>query len=412
MSTYQHGVYIYEQATSLLPPRRVSAGIPFVVGTAPGPAGGTLPVNEPKLISSYDEFVEVFGFDSDFEKYTLCEFARVFFGLYNVAPAVMVNVFDPSTHVDASGNPDPTAVTSTDIIGGVNATTGEKTGLELISEVFPRFRVVPGFIACPRFSEDPAVAVVMAAKAQGINGLFRALAVADVPAATIQKYSDVPAYKNDNGLTDEDLVLCWPRVKLGDEVHRLSSHLCALMASVDAENENVPFKSPSNERLNITGACLDAASKEVWLSLEEANYLNGNGIVTALNFVGGWKAWGNRTAAYPAVTDPKDAFIPIRRMFSWFGNELVLTFWQRVDFPIRRRLIETVVDSANIRLNGLAAREFILGGRVEFRPEENPATDLMDGIVTFHVFMTPPAPAREIKFLLEFDPAYLQNLFG
>ena len=411
MTTYAHGVYVYEQPTSLLPPRRIPAGIPFVVGTAPGPEGGSLPVNEPKLCFSYEEFVENFGFDRDFKKYTLCEFARVFFGLYNVAPAVFVNVFDPNLHKDDSGNPDPSRVSSSDVIGGIDPETGKKTGLELISEVFPRFRIVPGLIACPKFSCDPAVAVVMSAKAERINGLFRATAVADLPTDQVDQYSKAPGFKNDNGLTDEDLILCWPKVKLGDEVHHLSSHLCGLIAFLIAENEGVPYKSPSNENLNVTGACLDEAGDEVWLSLDEANYLNGNGIVTALNFVEAFKAWGNRTSAYPGVTDPKDTFIPVRLMFSWFGNEIVLTFWQRVDFPIRRRLVETVVDSLNIRLNGLAAREFILGGRVEFRPEENSAADLIDGSITFHVFMTPPVPAREMKFLLEFDPVYLENVF-
>jgi len=32
---YKHGVYASEIATSILPPRTVDAGIPFVVGTAP-----------------------------------------------------------------------------------------------------------------------------------------------------------------------------------------------------------------------------------------------------------------------------------------------------------------------------------------------------------------------------------------
>jgi phage tail sheath protein FI len=79
---------------------------------------------------------------------------------------------------------------------------------------------------------------------------------------------------------------------------------------------------------------------------------------------------------------------------------------------MNRRLIETVTDSANIWLNGLAARGFILGGRVAFLSDENPDTDLMDGIVRFHVYVTPPGPAREIDFILEYDPAYLSTLFG
>ena len=99
-------------------------------------------------------------------------------------------------------------------------------------------------------------------------------------------------------------------------------------------------------------------------------------------------------------------------MFNWIGNTLTLTFWQKVDFPVNRRLVETILDSANIWLNGLSARQFILGGRIEFREDENPTTDLMDGIIRFHVYLTPPTPGREIDFILEYDPEYLKTLFG
>jgi phage tail sheath protein FI len=99
-------------------------------------------------------------------------------------------------------------------------------------------------------------------------------------------------------------------------------------------------------------------------------------------------------------------------MFNWIANSIILTYWQRVDFPVNRRLIETIMDSTNIWLNGLAARQFILGGRVEFQEDDNPTTDLMDGVIKFHVYITPPSPAREIDFILEYDPAYVQTLFG
>jgi phage tail sheath protein FI len=62
-------------------------------------------------------------------------------------------------------------------------------------------------------------------------------------------------------------------------------------------------------------------------------------------------------------------------------------------------------------LNGLAAREFILGGRVEFLESENPLTNLMDGIMRFHLSVTPPPPAEQIVGILEFDPQYLSTLF-
>ena len=99
-------------------------------------------------------------------------------------------------------------------------------------------------------------------------------------------------------------------------------------------------------------------------------------------------------------------------MFCWVGNTFILTFWQRLDFPLNRRQIDTVMSSAGIWLNGLTARQYILGGRIEFLAAENPMLDLMDGISRFHVFFTPPTPNREIEFILEYDPQYIQTLFS
>lgn len=405
--TYKHGVFTTEQPTALLPPVRVTTGLPFVLGTAPGPAMGDLPVNEPKLVYSYPEFVELFGWDDDFAKYTLCEFARVYFALYRVAPVVFVNVYDPATH-KTNDVSDPGAVTGTDIIGGVDGGTGKKTGLELISEVFPRFRLVVGSVVAPGFSDDATVAVTMGTKAGLINGMFKAMALVDVP-ESVTKYSDVPAYKETNNLTDEHVIACWPKLRYGDVTHWMSSHMAGLLSLTDSEHEDTPYKSPSNERFIVVGAANGNA--DVFLGPEEAAYLNGQGIVTTLNWIGGWRCWGNRTSCYPGVTDVKDAFIPIRRMFNWISNTLVLTAWQKVDAPVRKRMITTVVDTFNIWLNGLQSRELILGGRVAFLEEENPATDLMDGISRFHVWATPPSPGREIDFIVEYDPAYLNALF-
>ena len=98
-------------------------------------------------------------------------------------------------------------------------------------------------------------------------------------------------------------------------------------------------------------------------------------------------------------------------MFAWLNNQLVQNHWSKVDNPMNLRLIDTVIDSANVWLNGLSARQYLLGGRVEFLETENPTTDLMDGISKFHVFFTPPSPNKEIDFIMEYDPSYIQTLF-
>jgi uncharacterized protein len=279
-----------------------------------------------------------------------------------------------------------------------------------VNQVFPRFRLVPGQILAPKYSTDSAVAAVMRAKASNINNHFKAISLSDIPTAEVENYSEAAEWKNDNNIVDALQVVCWPKVKLGSEQFHLSTQLAGVICKTDSQNQDIPYVSPSNKNLQIDSSVL-ADGSEVWMAPDQAAFLNGQGIVTALNFVGGWKAWGNRTAAYPAVTDPKDSFLALRRMFNWVGNTLTLTFWQRLDAPLNKRQIQTVVDSANIWLNGLTAPGFLLGGRVEFLADENPATDLMDGIARFHVYLTPPSPNREIDFILEYDPSYLQSLF-
>ena len=304
---------------------------------------------------------------------------------------------------------DPTAVEDDAVIGGV-AADGQKTGLELVGEVYPRFGLVPGTILAPGFSSDPSVAAVMAAKCTGISDRFNAMCCVDVPTDSVTTYSAVSAWKTANNYTDSRQIVCWPNLALDGVKYHLSMQMAALMAQVDGENDGTPYVSPSNKNLQTTATVL-ADGTEVWLDLGEAAYLNGQGVCTAINQMSGWTAWGNRTGCYPATTDAKDAFIPIRRMFNWVGNTLITTFWQRLDAPINRRLIDTIIDSANIWLNGLSARQYILSGKVSFLESENTTVDLMDGIVRFHVSICPPSPARDIQFVMEYDVNGLSALF-
>ena len=41
-------------------------------------------------------------------------------------------------------------------------------------------------------------------------------------------------------------------------------------------------------------------------------------------------------------------------MFDWVGNTLIRTFWSKLDRPMNRRLIDNILDTGNIWLNGRA----------------------------------------------------------
>jgi phage tail sheath protein FI len=306
---------------------------------------------------------------------------------------------------------DPSGIVADDIIGGYSA--GEYTGLAVVEQVYPKLRLVPGFVLAPKWSQTPAVAAAVKTAARTIDGNFRAMGLVDLStdSGEIASYADAAAWKTDNGYSLVDLIVCWPLFKNGDDVYHLSTIVACVANLTDADHDGIPYASPSNKVATGTSAVLDDGT-EVLLTGPQANALNDQGIVTARNGFAGWKVWGNRTGGYPGTTDPKDSFIPIRRMFNWIGNTIILTTDRDVDEPGNKRLIQGVVGTIGSFLNSLVAAGALIAGKIEFRKDENPVTNLADGKIKFHDTLTPPSPAEDIEDVLEYDPAALAGLFA
>jgi Bacteriophage tail sheath protein len=312
--------------------------------------------------------------------------------------------------------PTATALTSADIIGGVDQQTGLRTGLEVIEDVFQATGKVPGVIICPKFSSDPVVAAVMEAKCENINGCFVAMCLIDVDTKTVTTAQAVKAWKDGNNIAFPRQQCLFGKPALvgvtEKKVFNFASQQGPLMQWVDAYRGNgLPYHSPSNKPMRMNALLLDNGD-ELPMHLLDANMLNSQGVITALNFIGGWRSWGNRTACFPANTDVKDMFISVRRMFDFIGNSTVLTIWQKVDEPGNRRLIDAVVNSLQLWLDGLSNSEALLGARIEFRQDENPTTELLNGHYLFHIYIAVPTPAEWIDFRVEYWLPYVQNLWA
>lgn len=303
----------------------------------------------------------------------------------------------------------PEKVTATDIIGGVDAATGESTGLELVDSVFPKWNLVAGILIAPKFSLDSAVVAALAKKAKAISEIFPAVAIIDIDTEENKTYRKAIDFKTENNLIDSRVIVCYPKVTADGKQYYLSTHMAGLMNRVDANNENIPFVSPSNQALEISAAVL-ADGTEVYLNRDTANTLNAAGIVTVFAF-NGLKAWGNYTAAYPTSDDPREIFIPVRRMFNFISAVLVTNYISELDQPINKRMVEGLLHRANIYLNSLVARGVLLGGRLEFNAEDNKTADLMNGTLNFRLYMTPPSPAQALIFNLAIDTSYYATLF-
>lgn len=468
------GVHVYHQATAVSTPVVADSGVPYVVGLAPVYAAEKpAKPNTPVICTSWAEAVEKLGFSYDWKTYTLCEFMYSHFQLFGCQPVIFCNVLDPAKNRKAAEAADyevddhcallPFGMIADTLTVKDGETTLEQDadysilydenknacviellssgehydaatlnvggyaidssgiviadiveGLGEIDACMNTVGVIPDLICAPGYSHNSVVAAIMATKAAGINGLFRAKALIDCDSGAdgVRQYSDLIGYKNKNNLTDESQILCWPMVKLGDYQFHMSTQLAGLMAQVDTENMGCPYESPSNKRFQMDGCCLEDGA-EVNLTFEQSCIIASYGVVTALNFMStGWTCRNNYTACYPSNTDVKDYFIPNSRMFNWVGNTVIRTFWSKLDKPMTRRLADSILDTCNIWLNGLVSMERLLGARAEMLESENNLLDLMAGIIKIHIYMTPPSPAQEIDFILEYDPAYVTAAFS
>lgn len=469
---YMHGIRIKENPTSIPTPVTNEAGVPVIFGTAPvntvsDPEGA---VNKLFLCSSFAEAKVAVGYSDDYEAYTLCQAMDAFFKAFGVGPVVLCNVLDPAVHkvsysetlnvvdgqavstkkgvvlsgltvgtltegtdytaefnddgyvvftvlksgvnsIEVSGNMiDASKVTEANIIGSYDAQTGVETGIELVRKVYPTFSLTPSLLLAPGWSHKPSVGLALAEKCIDVNGMFKCECVVDIDTDRAAKYTDVGTIKTESGFASEHMICVWPKVKYAGKTIYYSAIYAAMATYTDYSNDSVPNLSPSNRAIKVSAAVVEDGT-EVSLDINQANELNAVGIVTALN-LNGFKAWGNNTAAYPDTTDPKDRWIACRRFFSWWGNSFITTYLTKVDNPANYRLIESIVDSENVRGNSLVSQGKCAGIKMVYSKDDNPIGNVLDGKIVFRQYLAPYTPAEDILNVLEFDPDMIESALG
>lgn len=427
------------------------------------------------LCNTFAEAKAAVGYSDDYDNYTLCQAMDAFFKAYGVGPIVLCNVLDPTKHkttytetlavtngqavskvegvllsglkvagdaeltldtdytvefnddgylvvtvikesvasITLTGNKlDPSAVTEAEIIGSYDAETGVETGVELVRKVYPKFSLAPNMLLAPGWSHIPAVGLALSEKCTEINGMFKCECILDIDCSAdgATKYTDVEGVKADSGYYSKHAIALWPMGKYNGKAMAYSAMYAAMVAYTDYQNGNVPNLSPSNKEIKFTAAVL-ADGTEVDLDIVQANELNAVGVVTLLN-LNGFKAWGNNTAAYPEVTDPKDRWICCRRFFSWWGNSFIQNYMEKVDNPTNQRLIESIIDSENVRGNSLVSQGKCAGIKMVYNKEDNPIENILNGKVVFRQYLAPYTPAEDILNILEFDPSMIEAALG
>lgn len=295
--------------------------------------------------------------------------------------------------------------------------TAVTDAIQSIHTIYERFSRVASILLIPGVFFTPnymGLVPVMAAAVSNIGGRFKGIALAEIPAgddSTEQTGVDIDTAKDAKQSTSPYVIYAWPNVGVGDFRFPASVALAAAINATDGQYGGLPYVSPSNKPLPVTGAyCVVedadgfAVKKSVFTTRDDVNaYLGAYGIVGFRNTAQGWVAWGDNTAAFPGSTDVKDYMIPIRRMFNYVSNQFQVFADSRVDMPLNVRQLEGVVKSFNQILAGWVGFGALNAGSVELDSDLNTTESLLSGTVYVRIRIAPPPAMVVIEGVLEYD---------
>lgn len=295
---------------------------------------------------------------------------------------------------------DPAKVTAADLIGAVNG-AGQRTGMQALLDTynllgfFAKILIAPGFCTLNSVASE---LIVMAGK-------LRAVALIDAPIGTT--YAQAMAGRGPAGTinfntSSDRVVLCYPHLKVYDtetgeeRLEPYSQRLAGVLCATDTARGY--WWSPSNKEVKGITGVERQLSAMINDPQSEVNLLNEAGIVTLFNSYGtGIRTWGNRSAAWPTVTHPKN-FINIRRTADILHESVEYSMLQFIDMPINSALIDAIKESVNAFIRTLISRGALIDGKCGYDPTKNPPTEIALGHLTFDLEFMPPTPAERITF--------------
>ena len=405
-ASFLHGVETIEITKGARTIQTVKTAVIGIIGTAPidEVEEQYRTVNEPTLILNETEALRYFGKSK--AGFTIPDALDAMFD-QGAGIAIVINVFNPAKHETVAD------VKMSDIIGGVDAVTGKRTGLKAFEDCYSLFGYYPKTLIAPVYCENTAIVSEM----NVICNKIRAMGIVDAPVgASVQ---DVITGRGSQGTinfntSSERIILCYPHLKVYDtetdtiKLQPYSQRLAGVIAAKDIEKGY--HWSPSNTEIQGIVGVEKQLTSMINDPTSEVNTLNEAGIVTVFNSFGtGFRTWGNRSAAFPSSTLPTN-FINVRRTADILHESVEYSMLQFIDYPIDNGLIDSICETVNQFIRTLIGRGALIDGKCTFNQDKNPTTELANGHLLFDIEFMPPTPAERITFESFIDIELLKSL--
>jgi hypothetical protein len=399
--TFLHGVEVLEIDAGPRPIRTVRSSVIGLIGTAPKADAEVFPLNTPVMIAGSRREAAKLTSGAGTDEGTL---PGAIDSIFDQAGAVIVVVRVAKGATDAE--------TLANVIGGVNATTGEYEGVHAFLGAESKLGVCPRILIAPGFTsqrpEDPTspgrkLANPVVSELIGIAERLRAVIIADGPNTTDEA---AIAWAGDFGSPRVYMVDPGVKKLIDGAVADAPASPCVAGLIAKSDNDRGFWWSPSNQNINGIIGTARAVDFALGDANARANLLNEQKIATIIR-QDGYRLWGNRTLS----SDPKWAFLSVRRTADIINDSLLRAHLWAVDRNISKTYIQDVTEGVNAYLRHLTTIGAILGGRCWADPDLNAPDQIAQGKVYFDFDFTPPYPAEHITFRSQMVQDYLTEIF-
>lgn len=380
---YHHGVRVLEINEGTRTITTVSTAIVGMVCTADDADAAAFPLNTPVLLTDVLAASGKAG-----ETGTL---ARSLEAIADQAKPVTVVV-----RVEQG---DTEAETTTNIIGGVDATTGKKTGMKALLAAQSLLGVKPRILGVPGH-DSKAVATELLSVAQSLR------AFAYLSAYGCKTVSEAIAYRENFSQREAMLIwpdfLSWDTVTNADATAFATARALGLRAKIDQQTGW--HKTLSNVGVNgVTGISADVFW-DLQDSATDANLLNKNDVTTLIR-KDGYKFWGSRTCS----DDPLFQFENYTRTAQVLADTMAEAHMWAVDMPLHPSLAKDILEGIKAKFRELKSAGYIIDGNAWIDDAANDKDTLKAGKLVIDYDYTPVPPLENLLLRQRITDQYLVN---
>lgn len=294
---------------------------------------------------------------------------------------------------------DTEAETTTNIIGGVDTTTGKKTGMKALLAAQSLLGVKPRILGAPGH-DSKAVATELLSVAQSLR------AFAYLSAYGCKTVSEAISYRENFSQREAMLIwpdfLSWDTVTNADAKAFATARALGLRAKIDQQTGW--HKTLSNVGVNgVTGISADVFW-DLQDSATDANLLNKNDVTTLIR-KDGYKFWGSRTCS----DDPLFQFENYTRTAQVLADTMAEAHMWAVDMPLHPSLAKDILEGIKAKFRELKSAGYIIDGNAWIDDAANDKDTLKAGKLVIDYDYTPVPPLENLLLRQRITDQYLVN---